>query len=54
LASAWTQTADADELRKIILENFNMSLGNGLGRLQRRLSALAIWAIFNDLMLPEH
>src|SRR6266403_2937788 len=26
---------DADALRKIILDNFNMSLGNGLGRLQR-------------------
>ncbi|MFQ5955150.1 MAG: pyridoxal-phosphate-dependent aminotransferase family protein, partial [Kiloniellales bacterium] len=28
------QGSDADELRRVILERFNMSLGNGLGRLQ--------------------
>src|SRR5438552_55845 len=42
---------DADELRKIILENFNMSLGNGLGRLQRKVFRIGHLGDFNDLML---
>ena len=28
---------NADELRRVILEQFNMSLGNGLGRLQGKV-----------------
>src|SRR5437667_5575781 len=42
---------DADELRKIILEHFNMSLGNGLGRLQRKVFRIGHLGDFNDLML---
>ena len=42
---------DADELRKVILENFNMSLGNGLGRLQRKVFRIGHLGDFNDLML---
>ncbi|PYT22323.1 MAG: serine--glyoxylate aminotransferase [Acidobacteria bacterium] len=42
---------DADELRKIILENFNMSLGNGLGKLQRKVFRIGHLGDFNDLML---
>jgi alanine-glyoxylate transaminase/serine-glyoxylate transaminase/serine-pyruvate transaminase len=42
---------DADELRKIILEHFNMSLGNGLGKLQRKVFRIGHLGDFNDLML---
>ena len=42
---------DADELRNIILENFNMSLGNGLGKLQRKVFRIGHLGDFNDLML---
>ena len=42
---------DADELRKTILDNFNMSLGNGLGKLQRKVFRIGHLGDFNDLML---
>jgi alanine-glyoxylate transaminase/serine-glyoxylate transaminase/serine-pyruvate transaminase len=42
---------NADELRKVILENFNMSLGNGLGRLQGKVFRIGHLGDFNELML---
>ena len=41
----------ADELRKVILQNFNMSLGNGLGRLAGKVFRIGHLGDFNDLML---
>jgi alanine-glyoxylate transaminase/serine-glyoxylate transaminase/serine-pyruvate transaminase len=43
--------SDADQLRQAILEQFNMSLGNGLGRLQRKVFRIGHLGDFNDLML---
>jgi alanine-glyoxylate transaminase / serine-glyoxylate transaminase / serine-pyruvate transaminase len=42
---------DADELRRIILERFDMSLGSGLGRLAGRVFRIGHLGHFNDLML---
>ncbi len=42
---------DADRLRQIILERFDMSLGTGLGRLQGRVFRIGHLGDFNDLML---
>ncbi len=42
---------DADRLRKIILENFDMSLGAGLGKLAGRAVRIGHLGHFNDLML---
>ena len=42
---------DADELRNLILDRFNMSLGSGLGRLQRKVFRIGHLGDFNDLML---
>jgi alanine-glyoxylate transaminase/serine-glyoxylate transaminase/serine-pyruvate transaminase len=42
---------DADELRKRILEAFDMSLGNGLGRLAGKVFRIGHLGSFNDLML---
>ena len=42
---------NADEFRKLILESFNMSLGNGLGRLQGRVFRIGHLGDLNDLML---
>jgi alanine-glyoxylate transaminase/serine-glyoxylate transaminase/serine-pyruvate transaminase len=42
---------NADELRKIILDRFNMSLGNGLGKLQGKVFRIGHLGHFNDLML---
>ena len=42
---------NADELRKIILENFNMSLGNGLSKLSGKVFRIGHLGDFNDLML---
>ena len=42
---------NADELRKLILEQFNMSLGNGLGRLAGKVFRIGHLGDFNDLML---
>lgn len=42
---------DADELRALILERFDMSLGNGLGKVKGRLFRIGHLGDFNDLML---
>ena len=42
---------DADALRQVILEHFNMSLGNGLGKLQGRVFRIGHLGDFNELML---
>lgn len=41
----------ADGLRKIILDNFNMSLGNGLGKVADKVFRIGHLGDFNDLML---
>lgn len=41
----------ADNLRKVVLEQFNMPLGTGLGRLQNKVFRIGHLADFNDLML---
>jgi alanine-glyoxylate transaminase/serine-glyoxylate transaminase/serine-pyruvate transaminase len=41
----------ADELRKVILEQFNMPLGTGLGKLQGKVFRIGHLGDFNDLML---
>ena len=43
--------SNADSLRKIILENFNMSLGNGLSKLAGKVFRIGHLGDFNDLML---
>ncbi len=43
--------ADADALRGLILERFNMSLGTGLGKLKGRVFRIGHLGWFNDLML---
>ena len=42
---------DADRLRKIVLENFDMSLGAGLSRLTGKVFRIGHLGSFNDLML---
>jgi alanine-glyoxylate transaminase/serine-glyoxylate transaminase/serine-pyruvate transaminase len=42
---------DADRLRAIALERFDMSLGQGLGKLKGRLFRIGHLGSFNDLML---
>lgn len=42
---------DADRLREIILENFDMSLGTGLSRLAKKVFRIGHLGHFNDLML---
>ena len=42
---------DADALRKIILERFDLSLGTGLGKLKGRVFRIGHLGDFNDLML---
>ena len=42
---------NADRLRKIILEQFNMSLGNGLSKLAGKVFRIGHLGDFNDLML---
>jgi alanine-glyoxylate transaminase / serine-glyoxylate transaminase / serine-pyruvate transaminase len=42
---------DADKVRKIILERFDMSLGTGLGRLTGRVFRIGHLGHFNDLTL---
>ena len=42
---------DADALRQVILERFDLSLGNGLGRLAGRVFRIGHLGDFNDLML---
>jgi len=43
--------SNADELRKLVLERFNLSLGNGLGKLQGRVFRIGHLGDFNELML---
>ena len=45
------ENKDADQLRKIILENFNMSLGNGLSKLKGKVFRIGHLGDFNDLSL---
>jgi alanine-glyoxylate transaminase/serine-glyoxylate transaminase/serine-pyruvate transaminase len=42
---------DADELRRVILDRFDMSLGAGLGKLRGRVFRIGHLGDFNDLML---
>ena len=42
---------DADKLRAIVLERFDMSLGAGLGKMQGRVFRIGHLGDFNDLML---
>jgi len=45
------QDHSADNLRQVILENFDMSLGTGLGRLADKVFRIGHLGSFNDLML---
>ena len=45
------QGHDADQLRKLILERFDLSLGTGLGPLQGQLFRIGHLGSINDLML---
>lgn len=42
---------NADAFRKLVLERFNMSLGNGLGKLAGKVFRIGHLGDFNDLML---
>ena len=42
---------EADAFRKVVLENFNMSLGNGLGKIQGKVFRIGHLGDFSDLML---
>ena len=42
---------DADAFRRVVLDNFDMSLGNGLGRVQGQVFRIGHLGSFNDLML---
>ncbi|MDP2621585.1 MAG: aminotransferase class V-fold PLP-dependent enzyme [Hyphomicrobiales bacterium] len=42
---------DADQFRKTVLDNFDMSLGNGLSKLQGRVFRIGHLGDLNDLML---
>jgi alanine-glyoxylate transaminase / serine-glyoxylate transaminase / serine-pyruvate transaminase len=42
---------DADVFRKVVLQNFDMSLGTGLGKLKGKAFRVAHLGFFNDLML---
>ena len=42
---------DADALRKVILERFDMSLGTGLGKLKGKVFRIGHLGDLNDLML---
>jgi len=45
------QGHDADALRKVILDRFDLSLGTGLGRLKGKIFRIGHLGDFNDLML---
>jgi alanine-glyoxylate transaminase/serine-glyoxylate transaminase/serine-pyruvate transaminase len=45
------ETLDADELRAAILERYDLSLGNGLGKLAGKVFRIGHLGDFNDLML---
>jgi alanine-glyoxylate transaminase/serine-glyoxylate transaminase/serine-pyruvate transaminase len=42
---------DADELRRVILDTFDMSLGQGLGKLKGKIFRIGHLGDLNDLML---
>ena len=42
---------DADAFRKIVLERFDMSLGQGLGKVAGKIFRIGHLGHFNDLML---
>jgi alanine-glyoxylate transaminase/serine-glyoxylate transaminase/serine-pyruvate transaminase len=42
---------DADRVRKVVLERFDMSLGTGLGKLQGKIFRIGHLGHFNDLTL---
>jgi alanine-glyoxylate transaminase/serine-glyoxylate transaminase/serine-pyruvate transaminase len=42
---------DADEVRRVVLERFDMSLGAGLGKVRGRVFRIGHLGSFNDLML---
>ena len=42
---------DADRVRQVILENYDMSLGSGLAKLKGRVFRIGNLGHFNDLML---
>ena len=42
---------DADALRKVILDNYNMSLGMGLNKIKGKVFRIGHLGDFNDLML---
>jgi alanine-glyoxylate transaminase/serine-glyoxylate transaminase/serine-pyruvate transaminase len=42
---------DADAFRKVVLESFDMSLGNGLGKVQGKVFRIGHLGDFNELML---
>ena len=42
---------DADQLREVILENFDMSLGAGLSKLAKKVFRIGHLGHFNDLTL---
>jgi alanine-glyoxylate transaminase/serine-glyoxylate transaminase/serine-pyruvate transaminase len=42
---------DADEVRRVILEKFDMSLGSGLGKLAGKIFRIGHLGHFNDLTL---
>ena len=42
---------DADALRKVVLDRFDMSLGTGLGKLKGKVFRIGHLGDFNDLML---
>jgi alanine-glyoxylate transaminase/serine-glyoxylate transaminase/serine-pyruvate transaminase len=52
LTAVWMPAGhDADNLRKVILERFDMSLGAGLSKLQGKVFRIGHLGSFNDLML---
>ena len=52
LTAVWMPDGhDADTLRKLILERFDMSLGTGLGKVKGRVFRIGHLGDFNELML---
>ena len=52
LTAVWMPDGhDADELRRLILQHFDMSLGTGLGKVKGRVFRIGHLGDFNDLML---
>jgi alanine-glyoxylate transaminase/serine-glyoxylate transaminase/serine-pyruvate transaminase len=52
LTAVWLPDGhDADELRRVILNRFDMSLGTGLGKVKGRVFRIGHLGDFNDLML---